>query len=98
MWGKVWLRGKDVSTYGCLPRLCGKCSGFTLTIMKDGKAAISLFQAAELTGPLQGLKLCCLSVKKARSSVTAACHSCSAGRLRWAVDQRLAHAGLMPHR
>lgn len=28
-----------VSTYGRLLRLCGKCLGFTLTMMKDGKTA-----------------------------------------------------------
>lgn len=35
-------------------------------------------QAAALTGPLQGLTVCCLSVRKACSCVAAACQPCSA--------------------
>lgn len=38
-----------------------------------------LLQAAELAGPLQGLKFCCLPVRKACSCVAAARQPCSAG-------------------
>lgn len=58
MGGKVWLGGKDagVNTYRCLPRLCGKCSGFTLTVMKDGKAAKKsvCFKLLNSQGPSRG--------------------------------------------
>lgn len=56
--GQGLVGGKDagVSTYRCLPRLCGKCSCFTLIVMKDGKAAkqSACFKLLNSQGPSRG--------------------------------------------
>lgn len=52
--GQGLAGGKDVSTYGCLPRLCGKCSGFTLTIIKMEKQQSACFKLLNSQGPSRG--------------------------------------------